>query len=665
MGKGMAGALCLWAALFGVACAGETIAPAATEYGESLEPQRIVVTATRIPTPVEQVAETVTVFRAATADASGTESLRGSALGGVGLMEARQYRDLADVMRSTPGLSVSSYGTAGSLQDVRMRGLDSNHTGFYLDGMPIDDPLGPNRSTNISSYTLDNIGQVEALRGPQSVSYGSNAMGGVINMTSKRGEGPFSGFVSTEGGSHGTVNTRIGAQAGNARGDFSFGGSYLHTDGWSAADKRDGNRERDGYDRGSVNLRLGLNGGDNLRFDLFANGAQFETDLDGYPPPAYVFGDTKQTEKFRRFMVKPQVTLSLLDGRWVQRAAFGYMEQDRRYTDTDDFSMERNRFRGETTKFDYQSIFHTHENNTILAGIDVITESGKYTPTFYGPLKTGDMDIESSTTTAVYLEDQFNWCERLFLNAGVRYEKHDDFGSKVTWKASGMYVFPTNTKIKASAGTGFSTPTVYALHLGSVGWTRPNPNLDPETSVGWDLGFEQEFFAGRLSFGSSFFWNKIKNKIGSVAGVWPNLGRFENLGMYKAWGTESFLRIGLYDSVVLSLQHTWLRTEAEHRGAPFKMAQRPKHEFSADVDWFICDRGVISAGVHYKGVRWSDYPAQEMPSFTVARVAASWKVNDHLEVFARVENALNRKYQEYYGYGTERMSVYGGMTFSF
>lgn len=682
MGKGrglLAGALALCLAWCGATGAGEVVQAydyGTAEYGESLEPQRIVVTASRIPTPVEQVPETTTVFTAQPNYGQGGlsgESVQGSALGGVGLMEARQYRDVADALRSTPGVSVHNYGTTGSIQSVRLRGMDSHHTGFFLDGMPMDDPLTNDRSTDMSSYTLDNIGQLEVLRGPQSALYGSNAMAGVVNLSSKRGEGPFSGFASTEAGSYGTLTTRVGAQAGNERGDFAFGGSFLHTDGWSSADKANGNRERDGYDRGSVNLRLGYNVGDNVRFDLFTNGAKANLKLDndeytGGGPYGYEFTDVDNLwQKNQRFMIRPQVTLSLLDGRWVQKAGFGYLKNDRQYKSTyvTDY---KNRYEATTTKFDYQSVFHTHENNSILAGVDIITESARYTDVAYGPGKTRGVDIESVTTTAVYVEDQFNWRETIFLNAGLRYEHNDDFGSKTTWKTSAMYALPTGTRFKATAGSGFSTPTVYVLHFGLPTWNyAPNPNLKPEKSLGWDVGFEQDLFEERLVFGSSFFWNRVKDKISGIYDWSTYSGTYENLGMYRTWGLESFLRLRICDSLTISAQHTWLRTKQKQEGDTHyePMPGRPEHEFGVDVDWQFHRKGFLTVGVHHKGDQFDQFGDRQMPSFTLARIAASWKVTDNLEVFGRVENVFNKKYQQYYGYGTQKISFYGGLTMSF
>lgn len=637
-----------------------SIGGGAVEYGESLEPQHIVVTATRIPTPEGQVANSLSVFTAEQ-------------------MEARQYRTVDEVLRYTPGIEVNRSGGLGSQTEVRMRGMDSGRTVVLLDGMPLNDPSTPGGGFDFSGITLDNIGQLEVLRGPQSALYGSNASGGVINLTSKRGEGPFGGFLTTEAGSRGTMMTRLGSSAGTDKVDYSFSGSLLHTDGISSYSKWRGYDEKDKYDQGTFALRLGANAGDMLRFEVFTHAHKSTKDLDMYDDwgNPYEYGIRSKLE---RYMIRPKITLSLLDGRWEQSVAYGYVKTERKQEHPFAGAMNRNKYVGETYKFDYQSIFHIHETNTLLAGVDVVTEQMKYEDPYYGPAVAPVSDFKSDkmTTVGLYLEDQINICDTFFATMGVRQEHNDDFGDKTTWKASAMYVLPTDTKLKASAGTGFKTPDLYRLFIPvDGGWgsiTHPNPDLKPETSFGWDAGFEQSFCEERLQFGATYFRNKVKNKILQVAvdpmNPWGDQ-TYINAGRYRSWGIEAFVSFAVTECLTLSADYTWTRTEdARKRSEMGIQHRRPLNEVNVNADWTFLGKGTVTAGIRYVGKRWdirNDFPYGNvrMPSYTVARLGASWKFNDHIEVFGRVENLLNKKYEEINGFGAERIGFFAGATLSF
>ncbi len=613
-------------------------------------PQRITVTASRIPAPVETVAEPVTVFTASrpggAADAE--EGNRYSA----GDIEARQYRSLLDVMRHTPGVSFVENGGEGSVTGLFLRGMGSGETRVLIDGMPVNDPSSIEGNFDFGFGHLDNIAQIEVLRGAQSTLHGSSAAAGVVAMQSRRGEGKATGFASAEAGSRGTLRTRVGSSAGSEKADYSFAGTLYHTDGISRADRRNGNTEKDAYEYGSFNLRLGVNPSSCLRFDLFANGFKGETEFDGSFP---VMDDRLKT-RLDRYMLRPQATLTLFDGAWEQKAGYGVLRTTRRNIDDNTPGMDWNRtkFTGELRRFDYQSVLRLHETNTLLAGMDVEEESMETVEPWYGAAAPARFSPPAVTTTGVYLEDRLALRDVFFATAGLRYTDHETFGGRATWKTSALFVLPTGTRLKASAGTGFKAPTLYQLY---DAWSG-NAGLKAEKTLGWDAGFEQAFFDGdRLAFGASFFRNAVRDGVDYDLSA----NRYRNIGDYRTWGVESFLALRLTDSVRFSLQHTWLRTERSATGE--ELLRRPKHAASAAVDISLRDRGTLTFGVQHVGSRLDS--TRRMPSYVTARVAASWKLNDHFEVFGRVENLLNRKYQQIDGYGTEGVGFFGGLTASF
>ena len=318
------------------------------------EPQRIVVTATRIPTPVDQVANSVTVFESGT-PGGGTADGSGARVYTAGNFEDRQYRTVDEVLKNTPGVTVRQNGGTGTLTSVFMRGMESGRTLVLLDGMPLNDPSSVGGTFDFGGMTLDNISQLEVLRGPNSTLYGSSASAGVINLTSKKGKGPFSGYFSTEAGSRGTVMSRFGSSAGSDKFDYSFAGSLTHTDGFSNIDKkRYGFKEKDGYEQGTFSLRLGANPFENLRLDLFANVQEAEVELD--KDNGLLGDDPDYKQRLSRYMIRQQAALSLFEGRWEQTIGFGYVQTKRKYKDQDGAingtwpMTSRDKFTGETFK---------------------------------------------------------------------------------------------------------------------------------------------------------------------------------------------------------------------------------------------------------------------------------------------------------------------------
>ena len=651
------------------AAAAETPAPAATGAAGAVTPtdfgaaQRIVVSATRIEMPIQNVPTSTSVI---------TESV----------IAERQYREAGEALQSMRGLSVRSTGGVGSQTSVFTRGLPSQYTKVMRDGMPMNDPSTPQGTYDFGGATTTGLSQLEVLRGPQSLLHGSNAVGGLVNMVTKKGEGCPTGYVTAEGGSFGTARTLFGASAGSEKGDFALSGSALAADGVSAYDKRQyGFTEKDGYKQGDLSLRLGANPIDNLRFDLFAYGQKSRVELDsGWTEPGTYnyapYDDPDAKQDVDRCMIRPQITWELFDGRWEQKVGFGYAATERRYKDEPDPgpfpSMNRLRYLGETTKFDYQSVVRLHETNTLLVGIDVVTESMETQSVRYGPGTTPTLKYGNVTDTGIFLEDRVDLGDVFSAGAGVRYDHHDDFGDHWTWKTDAQYRLPTATVFKASVGTGFRAPGLYERYGDQGVWVRSNDDLGPETSVGWDAGFEQGLFCERFTLGGDYFENYLKDMIvyQSDPRGWAFPGWYENVGKVKTWGIEAFFRYEIIDGLSLSGQYTW--TRARNRLDPGdKNAQlrRPLNEASVNLDYRFLEKGTFTTGMKYVGRRWDrDSFAGEdvrMPSYTTFRVAAAWQFNPHVEVFGRVENLFDKKYQDVFGYGATGIGLFGGATVSF
>jgi vitamin B12 transporter len=291
-----------------------TLAQEKKEQEKALE-HHIVVTATKTKQPQAEVASSVTVITA--------EELQ---------MTRKEM--VLDVLRYATGLDVIQNGGVGTLANISIRGSGAGHTLVLMDGVEMNDPMSPDRSFNFGHLTVDNIEQIEVVRGPQSMLYGSDAMGGVINIITRKGEGKPKYFLSGEGGAYNTFRGTAGVSGGTDLINYSLSLSRFDTKGFSAASDKYGNMEQDGYGNTSFSARFGLTPIKNLDVDFIGRYTNAKTDLDvrggeGGDDPNYT-ADAKQ------FFLRAQADLRLLDGKWGQKLGFSFSNNDRNYQNNKD-----------------------------------------------------------------------------------------------------------------------------------------------------------------------------------------------------------------------------------------------------------------------------------------------------------------------------------------
>lgn len=622
--------------------------PAAGEANPAAEGKidEIVVTATRLETPESEIGSSITVIT--------EEEIRKT-----------QKASVLEVLRGVPALDVVRAGGPGKFTSVFLRGAKSEHTLVLIDGVEMNDPSSAGRGFDFGNLTVENIERIEVVRGPQSVLYGSDAIGGVVNILTKRGKGPPSGFLSAEGGYSGTFLGKTGIGGGTGTVNYSLGVSRLVTDGISAASKKDGNGEKDGYKNTTISTRLGIAPAGNFDADLILRYVDADSDLDNAGGAG---GDDPNNKlETKQLSLRAQSRLALFDDLWEQKLGFSLSDQSQDYGNGTDAGhpsdLERSTYDGQTVKFDWQHNLHLHKSNTLTLGVETEKEKASstyYSESVYGPYS-GDFPEKTARTTGYYLQDRIRVLDAWFTTLGVRLDDHDRFGTKTTWRAATSFLFrETSTRIKGSIGTGFKAPSLYQLYsiYGDI-------DLEPEKSTGWDAGMEQTLLGGRLTFGATYFSNDFENLIDfdSATSTYGNVGKAESKGV------ELTLSARPTDDITLNVSYT--RTDTEDKATGEELLRRPKDKASADVNYRCAGKGNVSLGVLVVGGRddydYSTFPAARvrLGGYTLVNLAASYDITGNIQVSGRVDNLFDKEYEEVRGYGTYGFSAYAGVRYSF
>ncbi|MCW6533327.1 TonB-dependent receptor [Sphingomonas sp. MMSM24] len=602
----------------------------------------------------------------------------------------RQTRMVSDILRDVPGVAVSRSGAIGGTTQVRIRGSESNHVLVFVDGIKASDPYYS--EFDFAGLVADENARIEVLRGQQSALYGSDAIGGVISYATLTGREAPGITTRAEGGSQGTFSTA--ARAGGVAGDnvdYAVSAAYLTTKGYPAAPG--GSR-----DLGADNLGVSVktNWTPSPVFKLTAVGrynyTRADTDDQAIAPnspmvlgyPVITLVDTPGSYyKNSAYYGLVSAELNLFDGAWSNMlsgqitdatrdgytsAGYSYGDRGRRY---------RAAFNS-TVRFGNE-----HVRNRFTYAVDFEREQARVIdPSGYAFTGTNRSD-----TTGFVAEYELTVDQRLSLGASARIDQYSRFKGAETYRATASYLLPTGTRLHAAYGTGIKAPTLTELFGYSTGQYIGNPNLQPERSKGWEAGVEQIFAGGNAKIGATYFDNRFEDEIQTVY-VFAN-GQYVTSSANSATstsqkGVELYANIKLKDWRV-DAAYTYLdapqsvlavASPAPADGsyqAPVPVitqaVRRPKNSASLNVS-YIPDALPLSvtATLRYNGAM-RDYAFSssyqtllvDLHDYVLVNLNASYDLTKRVQIFGRVENLLNRKYQEVFTYRAPGTTAYGGV----
>ncbi len=599
-------------------------------------------------------------------------------------IENKQKNTVIELLRDIPGIDVVQTGGPGKSAHVYIRGANPEHTLVLIDGVEVSDPMSPARSFDFGYLGTDGIDTIEILRGAQSPLYGANAMGGVINITTRKNKGPISGFVSSEGGS--LDSRKIAGAVGGRIGWFnvSVNGSHAGSDGVSAANRErqqkggghgfmgEGSTETeipepDGFTDNSYSARVEFMPMEMWKIEGFYLCNDYAGDLDDHAGAGGE--DPNYDMDMNHRLYKLAGSLRLFGDRWEQTLSHGVSETVRTYENkadplhhlSEDYGSV---YDGSISQDKWHHHFEIFRWAEVDVGIEEKKELGDYS--YYSDSHWGrynyQFPLRTASTTSYYGSARIEFGERFSVTGGLRRDDHSMFDSETTGRIETLWICPgVETFLKASYGTAWKIPSLFQLYS-----LWGNEDLKPEESTSWDIGVEQALFEGRLRAGVTWFRNDFVDLIDY--NYWKG---YVNVEGARTEGAEIFLRLELLDDLTLSVNYT--HTETEDKTTGEKLLRRPRTKYSANLNYAFTPgrffhQANFNLNYRYVGERedWVPWPRRGVvESYSVVDVALHVDINDRLRLFGRIENLLDDEYQEVWGFGVQRRFFAAGLRVSF
>jgi len=619
---------------------------------EALELDTLVVTAGLQPLSARDVASSITVV-------SREE------------IELKQYRYLSDLLRDVPGFSVSQAGGAGSQTQVRVRGAEANHLLVLMDGVRANDPAG-NDEFQYQLALTSNIERVEIIRGPQSATWGSDAIAGVINIIRNKSNNGSYVSGNIQGGSFNTRDASL--EAGYAGDLFRVDAwlSYLDTDGTNLS--RDGN-ETDGMDNTTGNIALGFDTGDALSGRLSAQLTDSSSEYDDidYLSTGLPIDADRSTESKQSFL-SGQLNYAPPQHAWSGSFSIHRMESDNN-SFSNGYWTESSA--AETLEFRLRGGMELGQKPGNLINFALEREQvdfaqrGAATPW-------GDPNQDQSYHTNGYaLEYVGRPFEGLSWTMSARHDDYSDFEDASTWQLAAAFEVSPALRLRASVGTGSKTPTFTERFGYFADLFSGNPELEPESSTAWEIGLDLAWAKQRQSLQLAYFDQDLQDEIDGFVydpGIFMFTARNKQSNSHRK-GVEAILDLKLGKSLTVGASYTYTdASEKDSNGRTVSEARRPKHVAGVFAAWYFTpDRGSISLDLDYAGTQQDVYFSPltyvservEMDAYLVADLAIAWRLTPSLELTGRVSNLLDEQYEEILGFVRPGRAVYAGLRGSF
>lgn len=638
----------------------------AQDVRDTVRLPEVMVTATHVPVAPNAITSTVTVL-------SGDE------------LRARGVRFVADALREVPGAAIVAGGSYGAITSLFLRGGESDYVKVLVDGVPVNQPGG---AFDWANLTLDNVDRIEVLRGPASVIYGSDAVSGVVQIFTRRGQGRPTLEAHGEGGTFGSVDGGASIAGGSSRGaggvSYSAAGSRYATDGTYAYNSDYRNTVLSGA------LRAFAGGGTELSLSTrYTDGTyHFPTDGSGVP------SDTNQFTRAKAFDLAAEAARPL-GGRMELRLDVSAFQSDSRFDDRPDSPAD-------TTGFAFASTRDSRDRRgrldlrvnavpaaflTLTAGTQLEREtertSGTSTSNF-GAGATTDPDTpfdRGRTTVGGYAQAVLDLPQGLAVNLNGRLDDNSAFGTFATYRVGAAYRLRTGTRLRGSIGRAFKAPT-FCEQFCDAPFVVGDSTLRPERATSWEAGVEQRLAGARVIAYGTYFDQRFRDIVYYDAGAAPGVANYHNGAAARARGIETGLTAVLTRLLTASASYTWLHSEAtDDAGQPSasftvgeRLLRRPAHSGEVTLRYHLLERVALGGSLAWIGSRDDvvfdpvtfEAKRTTLPAYATVDLSTSVDLlraatgRPGLTLTARVENLFDEAYETIAGFPGRGRAFFAG-----
>jgi vitamin B12 transporter len=550
-------------------------------------------------------------------------------------LDTLQVATIADAIQTLPSVRVATRGGTGGQSSAFIRGGNSSQTLVLIDGVRLNDPSSPNGLFDFGGLLTGNIGRVEVMRGPNSIVWGSQAIGGVVNIQSIIPTQAFTAAASAEYGRYDTGQVRANVAGTSGKFEGSVGATYFTSGGISSLSS---GTERDGYRNTAANGRLKVNLTDEFALDFrgYYNRGRVE-----YDSPFGAGGDALPVTRNRQFIGYVGANAQLFDGRLQSRLSYARTDIKRIGTDPVAFSFNNFDVAGTIDRFESHNSLEVAKAATLIFGVE--HERTFATTSFEGQ----PADVARNRVTSGFAQAILRPVSGLTLTGGVRYDDYSTYGGQTT--LGGNIAYTPNqgrTVLRATYGEGFRAPT---LTEGQPPYG--NRALKPETARNFDFGIEHGFLGGKAQVGLTYFNRKSSNQISFSSVTFQS----ENIERAQSEGIEFELALRPSDTIDVQADYSFVNARIRTPGAQFgnPLALRPRDSANVSIDWKSPWKASIGGSLSLIGDSFDDQANNvRLDGYVLAALRASIPIGETFELFGRVENLFDQRYAIVSGYGT-------------
>ncbi len=578
----------------------------------------VIVTVTREPLPVSRIGQAVDVL---------TET------------DIKNYQSLtvSDLLARTTDLSLVNNGGPGASGAASLRGAGADHTLYMVDGIALNDPSQVGGGVDLGVLSVGDASRIEVLRGPLSTLWGSGALGGVVSITTRQARSPLEGDIAIEGfDDYGSARLGLGGKSGGL--NWRLFASGYNDKGVSAYDQ---GTERDGFAQTQLSGKIAYAFDDHTTLTALAAKTHNRTDTDGFPPPLYVFADDGEFSK-------NDTTLGALGlantfGHGTQNLSVALTETNRDLLD--DTGASTFAGRGRLLAADYHLLYRVSNVTRVLLGAKWERADMRTASTF------SPLSAHNATTASLYGQVAQSLGAADFA-VSARHDDASSFGGLDIVQASVSAPLPGGWRLHASAGQGVKVPSLYQLY-GDFG----TATLKPEKGLNIDGGADFAYGSGKISL--NLFTRTVRDLIDFDISTFT----YANIARAKASGVELEWRQQVGEALTLTGNYSNLSTRNLSAGMSGKrLARKPETMANFDAEYAASQKIHLGAGIRLSGESFDD-GANIVPlkAYAIGDIRVRYAVTEHMEVYARLDNITDSRYETAKGYGQTGRRLWLGL----